>query len=176
MNNLASLIKTADDIHISKKERKYLLQEAIRTLGTERQLEIAVEEIAELINVISSNILDGFDYMHTAEEITDVLIAMRAVAIIANAPVPKNKELDIGKKKMKVFGWYAQLSKAQQYITKYIRHGAVSRDKLLLAMNLMESATCSIIEFCDIQKKDISRIEALKYKRLQDRIRNKEVK
>lgn len=176
MNNLQSLMKTVDNINISKKERRYLLQDAIRILGTERQLEMVIEEIAELINVLSLNILDGFDYLHTVEEVTDVIISMKKVAIIADTQIPKNNELDIGKKKMKVFTWYAQLSKAQQYISKYIRNGCVARDKLITALHLMESSIDGIIEFCNIHKKDIAKVETLKYKRLQDKIKNKELK
>lgn len=169
-------MKTADEIHISKKEKKYLAQEAIDILGAERQLTLCIEEIAELMNVLSTNILEGFNYMHTAEEVTDVLIAMKSIAMIAGVPVPKNNELNIGKKKMKIFTWYSQLSKAQQYISKYIRHGSLAKDKIITALNLLESATHGIIEFCGIHKRDISKIEALKFKRLKDRIRNKELK
>lgn len=170
-------MKTADEINISKKEKRYLLQRAIETLGEEKQLVIGMEEISELINVMSTNILEGFNYIHTAEEVADVRIHMKVLAIIGDIPLPKsNKELNIGKKKMKLFTWYAQLSKAQQYISKYIRNGALSKDKLVVALQLIDSATTDIIAFCGIHKRDISKIENLKYKRLQDRLRNTSVK
>lgn len=169
-------MKTAEKINISKKERKYLLQSSINILGVERQLEMAIEEIAELINVLSLNILGQFDYIHTAEEIVDVMISTKKISLIVNTPIPRNLELDVGKQKMKLFTWYSQLSKAQQYISKYIRNGCVAKEKLILAMNLMESSTTGIIKFCNISKKDISRIETLKYKRLYDKIRNRELK
>lgn len=176
MTNLVSLLKNVDDIKISKKERKYLLQEANRTLGNERQLTIAIEEIAELINVLSLDIIDEFDYLHTVEEVVDVLIAMRTIELIEGIQLPKKTELDVGKKKMKVLTYYSQLSKAQQYISKYIRHGVIAKDKLVQALGLLDSSTKGIIAMCNIKKKDIINIETLKYKRLQDRLKSKELK
>lgn len=158
------------------KERRYLLQEACRTLGNERQLEICIEEIAELINVLMLDIIDEFDYIHTTEEVVDVIISMKMIELIGGIQLPKKMELDVVKKKMKLFTLISQLSKAQQNISKYIRHGVIAKDKLIQALSLMDSSVKSIIEMCNIKKKDIAKIETLKFKRLQDRVRSKELK
>lgn len=175
MNNLAHHLKSVDEIHISKKERKYLLREAINTAGERTQLIIANEEISELMNVLSDNILHEFDYLHTAEEVTDVLISMKMIAMIADVQLPKNStRIPMAKQKLKIFSWYSNLTKAQQYISKYMRHGSVSKDKLVLALHILDDMTYEIIEFCKISKKDIAKIETLKMKRLQDRLRHRD--
>ena len=78
MDNLKELMKK--DYHkYTKRERKNDIRAAAEILGYDKYLVIAMEEMAELSEVITSNALTKVDYIHTAEEIADVMIAAEII-------------------------------------------------------------------------------------------------
>jgi hypothetical protein len=62
------------------------------------------------------------------------------------------------------------LSKAQQCISKFIRKSDNASDKVLLAINNMNDAMITLASIFKIKKKDMDKIEAIKYKRLEERV------
>lgn len=185
MDNIESAIKSADKLQFTKKEKRKLILEAKKVLGEDKQIVMVIEEIAELINAVSSDINNDFDYYHTAEEVTDVIIMANSLEAITGIKMPKLKNDKPSKKSIKIFMYIEQLSKAQQNLSKYIRHkpssskekiSKVAQDKVIQAMQLMLSAANGIAAICNIKRKDINRIMNIKYKRLSDRIKHKDVK
>ena len=177
MNNLETLMETADDIKISKKEKKYIMQETVRILGLSKELTNAIEEISELINVLSSNILGEYNKLNTAEEVVDVIISIRLIEL-ATGIYPSNTEMEseFDGTKIKTFEYFYKLSKAQQYISKYIRYGSLAKNRLSNALFLMQETVEDIITSFSLNDDILNKIELLKYKRIQDKIKYNNLK
>lgn len=175
MNNIKELIKTADEIKITKKEKTKSIQTALDTLGKSTYLMLVMEEIGELIEVVSDNMLGKASYYHTAEEITDALISTEILTVIYNIKdkkIDKVKKSHAKRKKSVLFQSIKDLSKAQQDISKTVRAKDADTVKIIHAINLINETCENLIHIFKIKKKDIAKIEKLKFKRLKDRIDN----
>ena len=170
MNNIKELMK--EDIRsYSKKERKKLIEIEESILGETRCLTIVMEELAELNEVISSNTLNKVDYIHTAEEIADVIICAEIVQSVCGvAPKELTKPSKI--KKHVLIASVRNISKAQQDISKYIRYHKDSYNKVIEAVNLINDTIPALISLFKIKKKDVSKIVNIKVKRREERIEN----
>lgn len=170
-------MKRADKLKYPKKKRLELLEDAIYVLGKNASLTICMEEVAELIDVIAGNVVDKVDYIHTAEEIADVLISVEYMKLIYG--ISKEEIDDVKKTKMKkkniALCTIITLANAQQTISKTIRRKSDSYHKIVpMVQSIIDCAEASIKLF-KIKKKDIARIQLLKYKRLEERLINGEL-
>lgn len=173
MNNIKELLKKNKGLKYSNKEKNMLVRKGIRILGKDMYLTICMEEISELIDVSTENLYNKINYIHTAEELADVYVSMRIIKNIYNIKDNKLDKIDKSKAKPnKLFRSISDLSKAQQILSKNIR-GKDKGEKILKSLNLINEACEDIISIFKIKKKDINRIEALKYQRLEERIDNR---
>lgn len=175
MENLKELMKTTNKLKFTRTHKKMLIASAYETLGYETYLSICMEEMAELIEVVSDNISDKVDYIHTAEEIVDVMISIEIIKVIFGI---KDNELDkIDKKKVKsknkvIFKSIATLSKSQQIISKNIRGKNDADAKIIPMLNNLNETLYDIISLFKIKRKDLDKIELLKFDRLNTRLMN----
>lgn len=175
MNNIPQLMKKVSNIKYTKKEKKELIEQALKIMGDTKYLVICMEEISELIEVISDNINNKIDYIHTAEEIVDVKICieiMKQIFYISDSKLEKVNKKKLKKNKSVVFTSLTTLSKAQQNISKCIRNKNGSDDKIISTLNNLNETVCQLILLFKIKEKDLSKIELLKYNRLEERIIN----
>lgn len=174
MNNIKELMKTVDNKKYTKKEKKKIINRCRKVLGDSVYLSICMEEIAELINVISDSIDGNMDYIHITEELVDTMYAKDILINICNIPhnkinkIKKRKEI----KKSVAVTTIRDLSKAQQNISKYARHKNDGYDKVVSAVNIMNEAIINVQSLYRIKKSDISKIETLKYMRNEERLAN----
>ena len=175
MHNLKELMKNMGNLKYGKKRKKEINRDVANAIGHEKYLVICMEEIGELIDVVSLNVYDNVDYIHTAEELADVLVCIDAMKTMNRI---KDKDLDKvckkQKKKVSIFECISNLAKSQQAISKNIR-GKDNGSKFIPTINLLNETIENLIFIYKIKKKDIEKIEALKYKRLEDRIKNKTI-
>lgn len=176
MDNIEKLIKNADDIKIGKKEQYKLIEIARKAMGSNTYLSLCMEEIAELVEVIvqsyyNINTLKKLDYFHIAEEIADVEIGTMIISHIVNKSELKTDKVKIDKKDSfvswsKVCDVISNLSKSQQYISKYIRKKSGSKEKIQKAIIMMLESTAKIKLIYNIDEKDIKKIKKLKFNRM----------
>ena len=85
----------------------------------------------------------------------------------------KSKKTKTPKKTKNVaFSSIVALSKSQQIISKTIRRKPDSFNKVIPMLESLSETVNSLIKLFKIKRKDINRIQLLKYKRLEDRITN----
>lgn len=177
MNNLKELFKNSDKLSFSEKEKTHLIYEGIRNAGATIDLIICLEEYSELINVLASNLLLQFDYLHTLEEVEDVRLTSRYIIAICgikqhelenDLTVHPYKKQDHGE----IIDFIRHLSKYQQNLTKYLRRYSNSRMNLITTINHSNRTLDDIIEFYHIDRNDLEKMENLKFKRLQDKLKN----
>lgn len=174
MNNIKELMKNMGNLKYGKKRKREINRDVSKALGRDRYLVICMEEIGELIDVISLNVYDKVDYIHTAEELSDVLVCINAMTVMYKI---KDKDLEkVNKKKrnVSIFACISELAKSQQMISKNIR-GKDDGKKIVIAVNMLNQTVEDLINIYKIKKKDITKIEALKYQRLEERLKNKTV-
>lgn len=176
MNNLKELMKNTDKIKYTKKDKDRILRESISKLSKEQYLVICMEEISELTEVISNNICKKTDYIHTAEELVDVIYVSKAMQIIFDI---KNKDLYKIKKKHDnknvAISSISTLSKCQQNISKFLR-GKRPAEKMVNTVSALNDTVDTLIKLFNIKKKDMNKIELLKYHRQEIRIKNNDIK
>lgn len=178
MNNLETLLQTVDKISISMEERVKIREEILGFLGLERLLSNTIEEIAELINILSKNVMTAHcNFLHAAEEVVDVMSMTTIikqtgiVAIDHQIEEPFTKSVSI-----ELMEWIDHLSRAQQYISKYIRYRKHAMDKIETALFLLDMTTAQVIERYHISLSLIKKIETLKYKRLKDKLKENNIR
>ena len=174
MNNIKELMKNMGNLKYGKKRKREINRDVFKALGRDRCLVICMEEIGELIDVISLNVYDKVDYIHTAEELSDVLVWINAMTVMYKI---KDKDLEkVNKKKrnVSIFTCISELAKSQQMISKNIR-GKDDGKKIVIAVNMLNQTVEDLINIYKIKKKDITKIEALKYQRLEERLKNKTI-
>ena len=178
MNNLETLLQTVDKISISMEERAKIREEILESFGLERLLSSTIEEIAELINILSKNVMTVHcDFLHTAEEVADVMLMTTIikqtgiVAIDHHIEEPSTKLVSI-----ELMEWIDCLSRAQQYISKYIRFRKYAMDKIETALFLLDTTTTQVIERYHISMSLIKKIETLKYKRWKDKLKESNIR
>lgn len=171
MTNLKEAMKSPE-VKYSKKKRVSLINDTCKILGYERYLMICMEEMAELSEVISQNIINKTDYLHTAEEIADVYNSIMIIQVICGIKSSKLEKVDNKKrpKKSAIFNTLSCLSKAQQHVSKYVRNTKNADERIVLALNLMNRACADAISVFKIKRKDIEKLENIKYKRLEERL------
>ena len=172
MDNLDKLLKSkdTDKILYSKKEKRTLREKSLGTLGVQYQLVICMEEIAELIDVISSNINDKFDYIHTAEELVDVKICTDYIMQIYGIKESERKKSKRKITKKTYMLSVGDLSKAQMKISKLIRYKDGAEDNLIDIIEYMLNSVEELTTLFKIKRKDANKIENLKYARLEQRL------
>ena len=169
MDNIKELMKEKVK-HYGKKERKRLIEEAADALGETKYLVICMEELSELANVISSNVIDKFDYYHTAEEITDVIIVRDILYVVCNVePKDVGKSKNLKPKKVSIES-LKNLSQAIQNISKYIRYNKNGYDKIVEAIELIDETIPALVKLFKIKEKDLVKIRNLKHRRLEERL------
>ena len=175
MTNLKEVMKKFD-MTFSQKHRESLINDAHDILGTDRYLMLCVEEIAELINAIVNNEKD-VNYIHTAEEIADVRNSINIILTICDIKSSKIGKIDTKRrsKKQTKLSILNNLSKAQQNISKFVRCRKDCDDKLLSALNMMSKACYDAEILYKIKRKDIEKIENIKFERLWNRLNNGEL-
>ena len=174
MNNIKELMKTANKYKYTKKQKKEILSCSYMEMGETRYLIICMEEIAELIDVASESINSKCDYIHLAEEIVDVMISIEIMKVIFGIKDSELTKIDKkkSKKNSRLISSIQNLSKAQQNISKYLRYGEEAESKIIPALNMMNESVYYISDIFKIKNKDIDKIQNLKYKRLEERIKS----
>ena len=171
MNNIRELMKEHSNLKFTKKIKKEDIEIALSILGIKTYLVVCMEEISELINVATSNICDKLDYIHTAEEIADVYVCMDILQVMFQVPTKKINKVVIKKKKKSIlFEALADLSSAQQGISKIYRNKDKSEENVADIINMMNRSCVILTDQFKIKKKDIEKIIDLKYWRLENRI------
>ena len=170
MNNLKEYMK-ADIPSYSKKQERELTMSALNMLGEDKYLTICIEELAELNEVITSNTLSKVNYIHTVEEITDVMFCMDVIKLIcgvSNSQL-KKKSSKIKKKNVLITS-VRNIAKSQPNVSKYIRWKKDGYDKAVDALNLLNETIPVLIDFFKIKKKDLEKMRNIKIKRLEERV------
>jgi hypothetical protein len=178
MNNLEELIKTADKLKYTKSMKCFARRNALNILGRDTYLVLCIEELGELVEVVATNAMNKTEYIHTAEELVDVYICMdimKTIYGISDKQLDKLDKHHVKASKSIVLSSIADLSNMQQIISKTIRAKSEAKrskafDKILPQMNIIYKDLYIISKYFNIKKKDINRIEALKYQRLVQRI------
>lgn len=172
MDNLDKLLKSKeyDKIMYSKKQKKALREKSLNALGINYQLVICMEEIAELIDVVSSNINEKVDYVHTAEELVDVKICADYIMHIYDMKEPSIKHGKRKNNKKTYLGSIGNLSHAQMKISKLIRYKNGAENYLYDIVENMLNSVEELATLFKIKKKDLNKIENLKYARLEQRL------
>jgi hypothetical protein len=165
-------MKHADKLKYNKKQKMELIADMYSFIGEDLYLVLCMEEIAELIEVTSDCTNNKIDYIHMAEELVDVKISIACMLFIFNLKESDLSKVDKRKKKKNsvIIESIQNLSKAQQCISKFIRKSDNASDKVLLAINNMNDAMITLASIFKIKKKDMDKIEAIKYKRLEERV------
>ena len=182
-----SLLKSAKGLKYTVKDRKNLINKAYRHLGL-TYLVAAIEEIGELIDVISSTCMDmKLNYIHMAEEINDVYYAVSIIKTVFDIKEKdiKTKNFKKGIDKIKSINskssynkHYAKtmmeyintLSLDSKVICKYLRGKDINKEDIIKLINDLNQINYNLVEAFDIKKSDLNRIALLKYKRLEDRL------
>lgn len=174
MDNLEKLIKGAKPNKYSNKEKNRILKELATSEGDVLPLIKAVEELAELINVTCENVYKKVNRLHTAEEISDVRIFVRDIKRTAGIKDSDLKKCHIPKKiKTKhVIKALADLSKAQQLMTKCIRAQSLNKKEGVAIVNTINHSVAVIEGKYRVKKSELGKIESLKYDRCQERSKN----
>lgn len=177
VNNLEELLETtADTIHFTKEELQDFDRSVVRILGVDRIINNTIEEIAELINVVSKNIIDHFDRIHTMEEINDVVMMTSFIQLATEVEPAKSAPDTYDESGMVFMKYFYKLSMAQQYLSKYIRYKSYAEEKLAIALFLLRDVAEELSSVLNISKSEMSKIEVLKYKRIQDKIKSNELR
>ena len=178
MENLSQAMKSFDKKRLNKKERIKILKNAIDTIGRQSVLVISMEELSELVEVVSENIDKKVDYLHTLEEVVDVMICSEYLKIIYSIKESKLNKIDKKSKvkKSKIVSAIRLLSKSSQYISKCIRHGKNASDKALDAVNMINEGIWDLKSLFKIKQKDIDKMVSIKMYRLDDRLKSKDIK
>lgn len=170
MNNLKEYMK-GDVPSYSKKQERELIMGALNMLGEDKYLTICIEELSELNEVITSNTLSKVNYIHTAEEIVDVMISTNIIKLVcgvSNSQL-KKKSPKIKKKNVLMTSVH-NIAKSQQNVSKYIRWKKDGYDKVIDALNLLNETIPILIDFFKIKKKDLEKMRNIKLKRLEERL------
>lgn len=175
MNNLDELMKQDIKEKLSKREIRKIIDNGVKILGKEKYLVICMEEISELIDVISENVTKKKDYIHTTEELVDVMICVniiKSIYDIKNCKLDKvNKDRKI-KKKNVVFTSIKVLAKSQQILSKCIRGRSSADGKIVDVVNSLNVTLYDLKKLFKIKEKDIDKMMYIKINRLNDRIKS----
>lgn len=164
MKNLEKLMKKEQKKY-SKKEIQKILAKSVDHSGIVHILVMSMEEISELIEVITMNTRKS-NYLHTAEEIVDVKIMVEYMKIIFSI-----KEDDMKYKEKKKKGtpvdYITTLCNCQKDISKFLRRSNM-RKRCEKTIPVLNYVTEDLIGYYKIKKKDLEKIEAIKMARLED--------
>ena len=175
MKNLKEAMKNIHKITYTQNDIDDNISRSILYSGNTHCLVITIEEIGELINVISENVVEKTDYLHTVEEITDVILSLEYCKQIAHIKdFELETEITISVKKHRMMTYIKILSETQQSITKFIRRATKSRQRLIQSMIKIYSIIDELIEFYSIDLIDIEKMKQLKINRMRDRLDNNE--
>lgn len=171
MKNLKELIPSVKKRRYTDDDIEEWLSRSIYVCGADHGLIVCIEEIGELINVIADTAIGNIDYIHVAEEIADVIITLHYCILVAHMKEHELKtQINISFKKNKTINFIRILSETQQSITKFLRRGTKSRQKLIQSVIKTRIALDEMIRFYNIDIDDIERIKILKIDRLKDRL------
>jgi hypothetical protein len=174
MDNLEKLMKDKNLPKYTKKKKRELLARSIDDAGKTHILIMAMEEISELIEVLATNAsASKINYVHTAEEIVDVKIMIEYMKIIFSVKDSDIKDVKTKKpsKKNPIFNSIASLTLYQQMISKYLRRRDYAFKRCAKMIPEMNVSICEIISLFKIKKKDMDKIESLKYQRIEERLK-----
>lgn len=151
---------------VSRDNLLSLIREAYNILG-KNYLIIAIEELAELIEVVMS-MKDEDNNIHLAEELTDAVISIDIIEVVTGIKISNDSRMSMNKADS-----IATLSRLQQALSKYLRYG----DTKHIISNLDDAVTAimSIKYIYDIHNSTINKIRYLKYDRLKSRIESGEL-
>lgn len=156
----------------SKKQRQSIVDDAVEILGTEKMLVLCIEEISELIDVISSNMSSKVNYLHTVEEMADVqfsLMYMKNVCNIDDNDIKKpNKKKKPGKGK--IFPIISSLCNGQMALSKYMRGKKDGYERVVEAYNEICEDIIILEKFFKIKEKDVEKVLNIKLQRTEERI------
>lgn len=179
MTNLEERFKDPVQHKYTIKQKTAINKSAIRILGRDKCLYTTIEEMAELINIISINTLDKFDYLHTLEETVDVYMAMHFIRDCCHITKINISDYTNRKKglydkinpKKRIFSYLKILSQCQQDVTKYLRGGTNSDIKLIETVIMLDIVTTDIRNFYHLKEEDFDHMLNIKYSRIDDKIR-----
>lgn len=157
------------------------MKKSIKKLSKETCMVIAMEEIAELQQVISDMICGSLHYNHLVEEMADVDLYIRYIRYIENISekdienarnkIQKEKMKEyskIGKKKKRtlktLLAVTTDLSVLQHGISKCIR-GKMSKKELANRIASVEISLEVLSDMADVKKSDVSKVNKQKIKR-----------
>lgn len=176
MDNIKQMLKNAKNLKYTKKDKIRLIKKSLSQIGAEEYIVIAMEEMAELNDVILENTMGKFDYIHTTEEIVDVLFCVDMLKIVFNIKekdLKKIKKSDVKASKKVLLKSVQTLAKSQQVLSKTIRHrdrdNKKLQEKVIPVINNLNQMTAELCHMYDIRNKDIKSIEDLKIWRLEKR-------
>lgn len=157
-----------------------IMKKSIKKLSKETCLVIAMEEIAELQQVISDMLCDSFHYNHLVEEMADVSLYIGYLMYIEHISSDdiKKEYKKIYKKKKKEYDSFGKkkktlktlltvstdLSILQHGISKCVR-GKISKKELIRRIVLAEISMEVLSDLANVKKSDISKVNKKKVKR-----------
>ena len=173
MENLEKLIKEKNLPKYTKKKKKELLTASIDDAGKTHILIMAMEEIAELIEVLARNASSNkINYIHTVEEIVDVRVMIEYMKIIFDVKDSDIKDkVKKNNKKNGIFSSISSLSLSQQIISKYLRRRDYAYKRCIKMIPELNNTVNDIISIFKVKKKDMEKIESIKYRRIEERLK-----
>lgn len=173
MENIEKEVQSVGNLKYTKKQKAELLANSIYTAGSSIILVMAMEEVSELIQVITSNQTSKTDYWHTLEEVVDVSIMyeyMKIIFEVGEKEIKKSKKRKSKKKDVLILEYINLLATVQQDMSKYIRRKNHSEQRCIEAMSLMKECIDFFISHYKLKKSDMQAVEFLKLQRLEERL------
>ena len=173
MENIEKEVQSVGNLKYTKKQKMELLSNSIYTAGTSIILVMAMEEVSELIQIVTDNQTGKLDYWHSLEEVVDVSIMyeyMKIIFSVGEKEIKKTKRKKSKKKDALLLEYIHLLAVVQQDISKYIRRKNHSEQRCIEAMSIMKECVDFFTEYYKLKKSDMQAVEFLKLQRLEERL------
>lgn len=180
MNKIKKKLKSKR-IKVTRENKNKYINSFNRKLGDDKSLISCIEEISELLEVLTERSkVKEIDRLHLIEELADVIFSMKLMQNIYN--VSKNdlnkvkREVNLKKKKVVLNEIISNLCKSLRILSKLLRDKTDSKKKILLMINNVNKSITKTICLFKIDMNDIRKIEGHKYRRLENRLNEERIK
>lgn len=184
MKNLRKLILDAEPNKYTDEQKIDLISKYYDVIGKDKYIVICMEEISEVVQVLSNPFLFGKDLLSLIEEVVDLKICIYDLKFIYRQykeDIDKIPKLSESYKKhlnkVRVGEYYSlkcikNLCFMQQELSKIIRkkEGYESKDKILSIIETLENIADEIIIVYALDSDTMDRIETIKFQRQEERI------
>lgn len=173
MKNIEYLLSELTSPLYNRSQMLSIIKTECKVFDTKVELSMCMEEFAELIEVITDNIIrERIDYIHLKEEMSDCYICIDKLRIIFGI---SNSDIDIPGKNH-VYGstnllnnCIFNLSVCIQKLSKCIREKSNANTKMIGVINTINETLYNLEKYYKIDSEDILKITQLKIKRMNDR-------